>query len=222
MARWSVPETKLDRRIAAEIERWASPSVEEPAKIVTLAADERLLLTLAGAIWLMSRASMSQRKRRQANYLVANVIVTNILSRILKGLFAQKRPDRTMVHGRRRGIPRSGETYGAFPSGHAMYIGAISSVLGRFFPKAAPLIWSAGGSLAATRLLLLAHWMTDVVVGLVSGVAIERLLWLISRTSRRATQSFSSEPFDVTHKENENGCRSRHQQDLLIERRAER
>jgi hypothetical protein len=35
-------------------------------------------------------------------------VVTAILPHLLKRLIDQKRPDRCMVHGSRRGIPRSG------------------------------------------------------------------------------------------------------------------
>ena len=34
-----------------------------------------------------------------------------------------------MVHGPRRGIPRSGKPYDAFPSGHAMHVGAVASAV---------------------------------------------------------------------------------------------
>lgn len=206
MARWRIQETKLDRDIAEEIARRASPATEQPVKIATLAADERLLLALTAGVWLVSRAGTT-RQRREANYLAANVVGANILSRALKHLFAQKRPDRALVHGRRRGIPRSGEPYGAFPSGHAVYVGAISSALSRFFPSAAPLIWAAGGLVAGTRVLLLAHWTSDVIVGLIAGTGLEHLLWLFSSASPRESIHKSAIPSHVAHQENQDRAR---------------
>jgi undecaprenyl-diphosphatase len=37
-------------------------------------------------------------------------------------------------------------------------------------------VWLVGAGLVATRVLLLAHWTSDVVAGLAIGVAMERLL----------------------------------------------
>jgi membrane-associated phospholipid phosphatase len=206
MARWRIQETSLDCRVAEEIEQHASPATEEPAKIVTLAADERLLFALTAGTWLLSRAG-TRRQRSEANHLAINVIATNIVARALKHLLAQKRPDRALVHGRRRGIPRSGEPYGAFPSGHAMYVGAISSALSRFFPSAAPLIWTAGGLVAATRVLLLAHWTSDVIVGLTSGIGLEHLIWRFSRASPRAPLLKSATPHHVPHQTDQDRTR---------------
>jgi hypothetical protein len=60
------------------------------------------------------------RERRQTDHLALSIVVTAILPHLLKRLIDQKRPDRCMVHGPRRDIPRSGKPYDAFPSGHAI------------------------------------------------------------------------------------------------------
>jgi undecaprenyl-diphosphatase len=203
MARWRIEPTELDRRVAARIEKRASPSLETPARIATQAADEHVLLALAAGLWLASRLGTLDQ-RREADHLAASVVAADISSRALKRCFAQERPDRR-IHGRRRGIPRSGDAYGAFPSGHAMHIGAVSSALSRFFPAAAPVIWAVGGLLAATRVVLLAHWPTDVMVGLGSGVAIEHVLW---RLSRRPPHNFTPPGLsDVAYRKDQNGAR---------------
>jgi undecaprenyl-diphosphatase len=41
--------------------------------------------------------------------------------------------------------------------------------------------WPLGISIAATRILLLAHWTTDVIAGLALGVMIERSVWPLWR-----------------------------------------
>ena len=45
-ARWHFGATKLDRRVAKVIARNATPAVERPAKLLTWAADEHLLLAV--------------------------------------------------------------------------------------------------------------------------------------------------------------------------------
>jgi membrane-associated phospholipid phosphatase len=182
--RWQIPVTKLDSLVSAAVERHATPALERPAKVGTLIADERAVLPLVAGIWLMSRFATAHH-RRQANHLAVNVAVVYALSRSLKREFAQERPDRAMVHGRRHGIPKSGDAFGAFPSGHAMYVGAVSSALARFFPSTAPVVWIAGSMIAATRVLLLAHWPSDVAVGMASGIGIENMLWSLRRRLRQ-------------------------------------
>jgi membrane-associated phospholipid phosphatase len=184
MARWHFGATKLDRRIADAIARNASPAVERPARLLTWVADEHLLFVISAGLWLASRAG-DQRQRRQTDHLVLCAIVTAILPHFLKRLVDQERPDRCMIHGRRHGIPRSGKPYDAFPSGHAMHVGAIASAVSWISPKSVPFAWSLGGLVAATRIVLLAHWMTDVLAGLAMGVVVERCLRPLSAGAGR-------------------------------------
>jgi undecaprenyl-diphosphatase len=60
-----------------------------------------------------------------------------------------------------------------------MHIGAVASAVSRAFPKATVLAWSIGGVIASTRVLVLAHWMTDVIVGLGVGAGIEHGLFAL-------------------------------------------
>lgn len=180
MWRYHVEPTRLDRELASRLGRHASPGVEELAKFLTLVADERTLLGAAAIFWLLSQG-MARRQRGRANYVALNVAVTALLPHLLKQVFSQIRPDRSMVHGRRRGIPRSGNARDAFPSGHAVHIGAVAAALARFFPRRRGLIWGIGGGFAATRVVLLAHWLSDVVAGLALGIASEALLWRLAR-----------------------------------------
>ncbi|MGB8092583.1 MAG: phosphatase PAP2 family protein [Pseudolabrys sp.] len=43
-------------------------------------------------------------------------------------------------------------------------------------PRLAPVAWGVGGLIVATRIVLLAHWVTDVLAGLVMGALVERCL----------------------------------------------
>jgi undecaprenyl-diphosphatase len=173
MARWHFGATQLDRRVAKAVARHASPAVERPARLLTWAADEHLLYVVAGGLWLAARAG-DERERSQTNHLALSIVATAILPHLLKRLIDQKRPDRCMVHGPRRGIPRSGKPYDAFPSGHAMHVGAVASAVSWAYPKSAPVAWALGGLIAATRIVILAHWTTDVLAGLAIGALVER------------------------------------------------
>jgi undecaprenyl-diphosphatase len=91
-----------------------------------MAADEHVLYALSIGLWLGSLRGRP-RQRAGADHMLACVLLTSILPHLLKDFIDQERPDRCMVHGRRRGIPRSGNAYDAFPSGHAMHVGALAS-----------------------------------------------------------------------------------------------
>jgi membrane-associated phospholipid phosphatase len=156
MGLWHFGATALDRWVAKTVARYASPAVERPARVLTWAADEHVLGVIAGGLWLSARAG-NERERRQTDHLVLSVVVTAILPHLLKRLIDQERPDRCMVHGPRRGIPRSGKPYDAFPSGHAMHVGAVASAVSWAYPKSAVVAWGLGGLIAATRIVTLAH-----------------------------------------------------------------
>ena len=183
MTRWHIRPTTLDLRIARAVAQRTSHAIERPARALTLIGDERLLLAAVAGFWLTTRLG-DGRKRQLANHLATGAMAASLVPHLLKGLISQERPDRFVIRGRRHGVPKSGKPYDAFPSGHAMSIGAVASALSRFYPQTKWLVWSGGCLVATTRVLLLAHWTTDVLVGLGSGVAIERLVWLLSHAAQ--------------------------------------
>ena len=102
-----------------------------------------------------------------------------------------------MVHGRRHGIPRSGKAYDAFPSGHAMHVGAVASAVSWAYPNSAPIAWGLGGLIAITRIVLLAHWTTDVLAGMAMGALVERCLRPLSGHPNQAATA--ARQASVTH-----------------------
>jgi len=104
-------------------------------------------------------------------------MVGSVLPHLLKHLFARERPNRTVARGRsRRGIPLSGEAWDSFPSGHAINVGAIAAPLARSLPESVrPAAWPVLTILAASRVLLLAHYPSDVAAGLAIGTLVERI-----------------------------------------------
>jgi len=87
--------------------------------------------------------------------------------------------------GHLRGIPLSGKRLDAFPSGHAVHIGALASAATVLSPVRRNVVWAVGGGLVLTRIVPLAHWTGDVVAGLTVGVLTERLLRLVTGYGRR-------------------------------------
>jgi undecaprenyl-diphosphatase len=82
-------------------------------------------------------------------------------------------------------VPFSGKRLDAFPSGHAVHIGALASAADRLPAGQRNLVWAAGAGLVLTRVVLLAHWASDVVAGLAVGALTERLLRFVTGHGRQ-------------------------------------
>lgn len=168
----------MDSAIAKLAEQRASPSIERSIEVATWLADEHLLYALSLLIWLWARDGDAQRRTNADHFLLA-VTVANMLPHVIKRVVDRRRPDRT-VKPPRNGIPHSGKADDSFPSGHAMHIGAIVSAASRIEPRTRPWGWFVGAALASTRIALLAHWTTDVIVGFGAGVLLEHALRPVS------------------------------------------
>jgi membrane-associated phospholipid phosphatase len=175
MALITVRPTQLDKDIARGIARHADVPVERAAEVLTWGADEHLLIAAAMVGWLVTRKSEEPLRRLSTHFLLCS-LSSAVLPHILKALIDQERPDRLTVSGHWRGVPFSGKSEDAFPSGHALHIGALASAATPLPPKIRNLFWAAGALLVGTRVILLAHWFTDVLAGLGLGVIVERLL----------------------------------------------
>ncbi|MEN8112811.1 MAG: phosphatase PAP2 family protein [Actinomycetota bacterium] len=116
-------------------------------------------------------AFLAVRKWWAAGAWVAMVAVAEILSVTTKTLVGRERPGEAFVH----------ETSAAYPSGHSMVSGAaigfgFAVLLAMLWPHRARLFLWLGGIYAVvmawSRTYLHAHWLTDVVGGLLFGTAV--------------------------------------------------
>ena len=122
----TVRPTRLDEEVAGAVAAHADPRVERVAQAVTWGADEHVLIAAAAAGWLLTRGS-GEPTRRLGTHILVCTLATALVPHILKSFVDQKRPDRLTVHGHLRGIPYSGKPNDAFPSGHALHVGALAS-----------------------------------------------------------------------------------------------
>ena len=186
MALLRIRPSWADIEIAEQISDRTSPEVERIAEVLTWGADEHVMCALATGWWLYCRHRGAQH-RADSNHILLTTVAVTFLPHFLKSIFNQKRPDRLMVRGHLRGVPFSGKPLDAFPSGHAIHVGALASAATVLPPAKRNLAWSIGAGLVLTRIVLLAHWTSDVIAGLTIGVVVERLLrrWTGFGLSRR-------------------------------------
>ena len=173
----AVRPTRADVAVAQSIAHNTAPAPEQVARALTWGADEKVLLVLAAAGWLASRGC-SEPLRRTGNHALLVTVVASLLPHGLKLVFDQTRPDRRTVIGHLHGVPFSGKSQDAFPSGHALHMGALASAAGALptGPRRAIRAFAVGLSL--TRIMVLAHWASDVVAGFALGAVLERALQL--------------------------------------------
>ncbi len=183
MALVTIRPTKTDRAIANAIASRTTPELEQTAKLLTWGADEKLLLALSVGAWLY--AARRPRLQPIADHMLAVSLLTAALPHLFKRVVDQTRPDRLTVEGHWRGVPWSGRPRDAFPSGHALHMGALASAAGLFPPAQRRVARAVAVALSATRILLLAHWTSDVVAGFAAGALIERLIRPITLGARR-------------------------------------
>ena len=169
-----VRPTRADVSIANAISHHTGRLTESVAEVATWGADEHIICALAAGWWVYSR-NRNGHERCVANHILLTTLVASVLPHLLKTLFDQERPDRRTIVGHLRGVPFSGKKYDAFPSGHAVHVGALASAASTLPAKQRNLVWSVGAGLVLTRVVLLAHWLSDVAAGLAVGVVLERM-----------------------------------------------
>jgi undecaprenyl-diphosphatase len=142
---------------------------------LTWGADEKVLLVLAACGWIATRGK-TEPLRRAGNHALLVTVMVSLMPHAMKLVFDQTRPDRETVLGHVHGVSFSGKRDDAFPSGHALHMGALASAAGTLpaGPRRAIRMLAIGLSL--TRIVVLAHWASDVVAGFAIGALIERLL----------------------------------------------
>jgi membrane-associated phospholipid phosphatase len=180
MAPFTLRPTRFDKKVASAVAAHADRRVERAAQVVTWGADEHVLIAAAAAGWLFTRDS-SEQAQRLGTHFFACTLAAALVPHMLKSFVDQERPDRLTVRGHLHGIPFSGKQNDAFPSGHALHVGAIASAATLLPPGLRNAIWAAGTVLLATRVVLLAHWATDVFVGLGLGAFLERGIRLFTK-----------------------------------------
>ena len=192
MALVTVKPTRFDRWAAELISEETDPRFEHAAEALTWGADEHVLLAASAFLWLATRHSDKDVKRFTTHCL-ATTAVASALPQLLKTIFDQERPDRKSFAQHWRGIPYSGKPKDAFPSGHAVHMGALAS-LAPLLPRGWKYgIWITGTVLVLTRVALLAHWVSDIAAGIAVGIGLERLTRVVMhptsfprRTRRRS------------------------------------
>ncbi|GAC1044922.1 phosphatase PAP2 family protein [Rhizobium sp. No.120] len=127
--------------------------------------------------WAGSKLLHSQRCRCQAlricqigGYLLTTVAFSGILANLLKRAIGRARPTHFADWGPFGFSPFNGRaSFESFPSGHATTIGALFVALAFLFPRYRYIFAACALWLAITRVMVGAHYPSDVMAGLALG-----------------------------------------------------
>lgn len=132
-----------------------------------------------GALWIVAGALLllwgTPFVRRLTLVALLAVLATGAVSTAVKYAVRRLRPQELPQYYAIRH-----DRY-AFPSGHATRMGAIAVVVGYFVPRLAPLGYGLALGVAACRVVVGVHYVSDVVIGLLIGIVGAGLILLLWR-----------------------------------------
>lgn len=107
-----------------------------------------------------------------AFFLLISAGVSGLVASILKQVIGRARPEHFAELGAFSFHPFAGAaSYAGFPSGHATVVGAVTAVLILLYPRARYVVLPGGVWIAVTRIVVGAHYPSDVAAGFCFGYA---------------------------------------------------
>jgi undecaprenyl-diphosphatase len=182
--------TSADRPVTDWLVSHRTPALTTVVRMVTDVGGppEVAVVACAAAAWLVYR----RRSPEPAAVLIGTVLLAGLASTLLKRAVARQRPP-VALH-------LVTETNYSFPSGHATGTAALVAALA--VVRLIPWLAAAGVTavVALTRLYLGVHWLSDVIGGVLLGLAVALLCagvaQLVSRrlVTQRAPRLASAHP----------------------------
>ena len=133
-------------------------------------------LAIAAVLWLMDRGPRPNG-HYPALVLVVSVVAASVAAIILKRLLGRVRPRREGAGKFLGPSLKGGNSRESFPSSHSAAAVAMSVVLARLYPPAAPVFWTLALICAGLRYVMDAHWPSDVLGGIALGYVAADLVW---------------------------------------------
>lgn len=133
----------------------------------------------AGLIWLVLIAYLrfyKKDKQTALTALLALLLTAVIGNLVIKHLVMRARPFEAYPYVSL--LIKAPQDY-SFPSGHAATSFAVAWVLAHGQPKWAPVVLIVAGMIAFSRLFLFVHYPTDVLAGMVIGVAAGQFMVMV-------------------------------------------
>ncbi len=160
---WNRIESR-DFRIMRRVNRWSPPRWFRSFMIASTRLGDGWLWYATGAGVLLWGGSQRFVAVGSAGLAVLSGILLFV---ILKRVSHRKRPCELEPHCWASILPPD---QFSFPSGHSITAFAIAICLGSFYPDLLPALLLAAASIAASRIILGMHFLSDVVAGSAIGI----------------------------------------------------
>jgi undecaprenyl-diphosphatase len=136
-----------------------------------------------GWLWLAAAASLALSGSRGLRVLSAGAVSAALANAFLLGIKGRVRRRRPCDVARSRHFDVDPLAWFpadrfSFPSGHALNAFAIGSVIALGFPFTALPVLAIVSSVAASRVVLGLHWLSDILAGAIVGLLIGTSVWL--------------------------------------------
>jgi undecaprenyl-diphosphatase len=155
-----------DRRIMLRVNRWRAPTWVQRWMVFASRGGDGWLWSAVGLVLLLFGGP------RRSEALRAGFVATAVSQAaffVMKRCFGRERPCATEPHCWATLLPPDRFS---FPSGHTMTAFAITFALGSYYPNLLAGLIFCAISVAASRVMLGLHYLSDVVAGMVVGSAI--------------------------------------------------
>ena len=158
--------TAGDRKVMLRLNQWAAPRwIREWMMLATWAGDGWLWIALAFVLLLAGGASRFDA----LGAAFASLAVGQVLFFVLKQAIGRERPCATEQHCWARLLPPDRFS---FPSGHTITAFAVAVPIGLYYPSLLAGLIFCAMSIAASRVLLGLHYLSDVLAGILIGCAV--------------------------------------------------
>jgi membrane-associated phospholipid phosphatase len=140
--------------------------------------DSKPLLTVSGVVIAWGLLTGSSRTARQGGQMLSSVLLATVLKNGLKRAVARSRPGLLFERGMydvELGGPTEKE-WSSFPSGHAAASAAMAQACTRCWPEARVPAYLGAAVLGLSRVPLGKHYPTDVLAGVLVGLAAATLV----------------------------------------------
>lgn len=166
----------LDARVAEQAERWRHPWLDALVGVLNPIGSGVTLLVACALLGVLCRWLGRSRLHDAAWLGAAAFVVAGALGFSLKHLIGRVRPDAALTAFSING-PTLAPDVDSFPSGHATSVFTLASVLASYYPRLGGPLYALAGAVAAGRVYLERHFVSDALAGAIIGVGVAT--WLL-------------------------------------------
>ncbi len=176
---------RTDQRTYDLLHRWrmTSDPLEDVSPVITNLGDGRASMAIFGGFLAYSFIGKDNQAFQAGKIGLESFLVAGIATQILKHTFGRQRPSTSTQNGGRwngaylllnQGSGKRGgyASFDAFPSGHTATIFAAATTLAEVYhdsPWVSYASYSVASSVAISRVMERAHWLSDCFVGGIIG-----------------------------------------------------